>query len=178
MSRNTEWWLQRIREDAGEKFNAMSDSQFDDYKRANPGAASKADQLRGKSKPKPTTSSSDITKHTPQSKSTKALPPADKGGALVKTQSQPQSRSQPVQQVNVKVDDPKPTPRPTTTSSAPTKPKPKPQSKSSRNLTRHAIRAAKGANKKISQKMTPDGGMSGPSGDLKGSDEIRRETRS
>tara|TARA_R110002012_G_scaffold55623_2_gene142003 strand:+ start:1031 stop:1561 length:531 start_codon:yes stop_codon:yes gene_type:complete len=176
MSRNQEWWLQRIREDAGEKFAAMSDSQFDDYKRANPGAASKADQLRGKSKPKPTTPQPNSSSAEPQSKSTKALPPADKGGALAKTQSRPQSKSQPVEKVNVKVDDPKPTP--TSTPRSTSTPKPKPQSKSSRNLTRHGIRLAKGVNNKVSQKMTPDGGMSKEAGDLKGSDEIRRETRS
>ena len=34
-------------EDAGDKFRAMSDSQFDNWKKANPGAAGKADQLRG-----------------------------------------------------------------------------------------------------------------------------------
>jgi len=35
-----------ISEDAGEKFRAMSDEQFADWKKANPGAASKADRLR------------------------------------------------------------------------------------------------------------------------------------
>ena len=33
-------------EDAGDKFRAMSDSQFDGWKKANPGAAEKADRLR------------------------------------------------------------------------------------------------------------------------------------
>lgn len=33
-------------EDAGDKFKAMSDDQFEDWKKNNPGAAAKADQLR------------------------------------------------------------------------------------------------------------------------------------
>ena len=33
-------------EDAGEKFRAMSDDQFEDWKKNNPGAAAKADQMR------------------------------------------------------------------------------------------------------------------------------------
>ena len=35
-----------FREDAGDKFNKMDDSQFDDWKKKNPGAAKKADELR------------------------------------------------------------------------------------------------------------------------------------
>ena len=37
-------------EDAGDKFRAMSDSQFDGWKKANPGAAEKADKLRSGNK--------------------------------------------------------------------------------------------------------------------------------
>lgn len=37
-------------EDAGEKFNKMDDSQFADWKKNNPGAAAKADQLRKKAR--------------------------------------------------------------------------------------------------------------------------------
>ena len=114
---------QFVFEDAGEKFRAMSPSQFDDYKRANPGAASKADKLRGTpNKPttstnKPTTSTA-ITKRQP-----KALPqsrggsiekskggalaktPADKGSAMVKqkqakTQPKPQSTPKTTTQTN------------------------------------------------------------------------------
>lgn len=36
-----------ISEDAGDKFRAMSDDQFNDWKKKNPGAAEKADKLRG-----------------------------------------------------------------------------------------------------------------------------------
>ena len=35
-----------FREDAGDKFNKMDDSQFDDWKKKNPGAAKKAEELR------------------------------------------------------------------------------------------------------------------------------------
>jgi len=35
-----------LREDAGEKFASMSDEQFADWKKSNPGAANKADQIR------------------------------------------------------------------------------------------------------------------------------------
>ena len=35
-------------EDAGEKFSKMSDEQFADWKKKNPGASSKADELRKK----------------------------------------------------------------------------------------------------------------------------------
>lgn len=94
-------------EDAGEKFNKMSDDQFADWKKKNPGAASKADELRkkaagaaakssapavGKDKELPTSA---ITKPGASSSYKKVL--ADKakqlagdaakkaGGALVKT---------------------------------------------------------------------------------------------
>ena len=82
MRRNQEWWCEIFREDAGEKFRGMDDSQFSDWKRANPGAASKANKLRGKpqSRPetKPSSSSTAITK-TQQ----KQLP-GSQGGAMVK----------------------------------------------------------------------------------------------
>ena len=73
---------QFVYEDAGEKFRAMSDSQFADYKKANPGSAAKADELRG-GKKQPTT----------QTTSTKQISGDSKGGALAKTT--PQTRTEP-----------------------------------------------------------------------------------
>ena len=55
-------------EDAGEKIRAMSDAQFADYKKSNPGAAAKADELRKKKRR--------------EQEQQKALPGAGKGGAL------------------------------------------------------------------------------------------------
>ena len=90
MRRNSEWWLDCFREDAGEKFRAMDDRQFSDYKRANPGAASKAQKLRDKpnaqpkpqSTPKPNTTSTAITK--PEQK---ALP-GSTSGAIQKKETE------------------------------------------------------------------------------------------
>jgi len=42
---------QFVSEDAGDKFREMSDEQFADWKKSNPGAATKADKLRGVSSP-------------------------------------------------------------------------------------------------------------------------------
>ena len=133
-------------ENAAQKMKSMSDSQFADYKKANPGASSKADELRyGKSPVKP---------------ERKALPPADKGGAIVPrkpdvrksqlgkwsqgvksnpssiTKSKPSSLTKaksPVEKVKVKVDPPQqkkpsPTQRTNKTYSSLKKPDaPKPQ---------------------------------------------------
>lgn len=61
-------------EDAGEKFNKMSDDQFSDWKKANPGAAKKADQLRAGKKSSGLQSNDGETKKIEGSK----------GGALAK----------------------------------------------------------------------------------------------
>ena len=92
--------LDQFYEDARAKIRGMSDSQFADYKRANPGAAAKADELR-KEKPSTTTTSSAIVKREPKTlpgskggsitRTTNTEPgalaktPADKGAALVRT---------------------------------------------------------------------------------------------
>lgn len=58
-------------EDAGEKFNKMDDSQFADWKKNNPGAAAKADQLRKKARMEK--DSSAIVKAGTPSSDTKSL---------------------------------------------------------------------------------------------------------
>lgn len=63
-----------LNEDAGDKFRAMSDDQFKDWKSKNPGAAAKADQIR---KGKPAASSSpkggEIVKYGTKTKDTESL---------------------------------------------------------------------------------------------------------
>lgn len=65
-------------EDAGEKFNKMDDDQFENWKKANPGAAAKADKLRG-AKKESGLQKNDSKKELPTSAIT-----APKGGALDK----------------------------------------------------------------------------------------------
>ena len=65
-------------EDAGEKFNKMDDDQFANWKKANPGAAKKADQLRS-AKKESGLQKNDAKKELPTSAIT-----APKGGALAK----------------------------------------------------------------------------------------------
>jgi len=65
----------QFNEDASAKFKAMSDDQFADWKKSNPGGAAKADALRGKSS---TTSTSTAA--------------ADRGGQLVRQKQQRQSQ--------------------------------------------------------------------------------------
>ena len=64
-------------EDAGEKFNKMDDDQFANWKKANPGAAEKADKLRS-AKKESGLQKNDAKKELPTSAITK------KGGALAK----------------------------------------------------------------------------------------------
>jgi len=64
----------QFNEDASAKFKAMSDEQFADWKKSNPGGAAKADSLRGSS-----------------SNSTQANA-ANKGGQLVRQKQQRQSQ--------------------------------------------------------------------------------------
>lgn len=59
-------------EDAGDKFNQMDDSQFDDWKKKNPGAADKADELRKKARMKK--DSSAIVKPGAPTPASKTLP--------------------------------------------------------------------------------------------------------
>ena len=65
-------------EDAGEKFNKMDDDQFANWKKANPGAAEKADKLRS-AKKESGLQKNDAKKELPTSAIT-----APKGGALAK----------------------------------------------------------------------------------------------
>ena len=48
-------------EDAGEKFSKMSDDQFADWKKKNPGASSKADELRKKATSSMKSSAPDVS---------------------------------------------------------------------------------------------------------------------
>lgn len=65
-------------EDAGDKFSKMSDDQFESWKKNNPGAAQKADELRKKAQ------GSSAPKPNKYEQAKKALP-GDKGSALAKT---------------------------------------------------------------------------------------------
>ena len=86
-------------EDAGEKFRAMSDSQFDGWKKANPGAAAKADQLRsGKRDVKPGKPSS-VQSRTKANYTNDPLKDArdkaiDKGSAIVKAKQDQRKQHQ------------------------------------------------------------------------------------
>ena len=64
-------------EDAGEKFNKMSDDQFSDWKNKNPGAAAKADKLRNKAAEKSSAPPVGKQKGLPTSAITK---PGETGG--------------------------------------------------------------------------------------------------
>lgn len=82
----SEFRAECLGEDAGDKFRAMSDDQFAGWKKANPGAASKADQLRNGNK---TTTPKSI-----------GGDPASKGSAIVKAkQAQKQRQAKEKQQL-------------------------------------------------------------------------------
>ena len=174
-------------EDAGEKFRAMDDKQFDDYKKANPGAAAKADKLRGTPSTTPSATPKTETKRisgTPpksrtDSKSQKALPggkggaivktPADKGSQLVKSkQAKTQQNQQKSSGYMTSPDGPKDTYRNKNKTGTIKVPGSQTAIKAGKKLAGHAY-------KSLSKKGTDL--SSGPGSDIQGNQEIRRDER-